>query len=237
LLTHGTSSDVALRLSSLVAPFGCVSADDHWMPNGFVDTEEAQLDKALRLLDKEVCKQLGAWWLPRDRQHAMTPNFDIASTCSVNGKPGLLLIEAKAHDEELRKEETGRILKKNATDDRIASHSTIGAAIASAASGFQSSTSMACALSRDSRYQMSNRFAWAWKLTELGLPVVLVYLGYLNAGEMKDQGVPFTTHADWEKLVKAHSASLFPADVWGQSWVCNDNSFVPLIRSVEVPLA
>ena len=28
---------------------------------------------------------------------------------------------------------------------------------------------------------MSNRFAWAWKLADLGVPVVLVYLGFFRA--------------------------------------------------------
>ena len=37
-----------------------------------------------------------------------TPNWDIASTCTIEGKAGILLIEAKAHDQELIKEETGR---------------------------------------------------------------------------------------------------------------------------------
>ena len=40
-------------------------------------------------------------------QHA-DPNWDLASTCTVEGKPGIALIEAKAHDQELIKEETGR---------------------------------------------------------------------------------------------------------------------------------
>lgn len=35
---------------------------------------------------------------------------------------------------------------------------------------------------------MSNRFAWAWKLATMEVPVVLVYLGFLNATEMGDQG-------------------------------------------------
>jgi hypothetical protein len=237
LLTHGTADEVASRLTSLVTPFAQVSAADRWMPNGFLELEEAQLDKAPRLLDTRTGAQLGMWWLPSDRKRATTPNFDIASTCKVSGAPGLLLIEAKAHDEELRKEEAGRILDMKSSDDRKASHGTIGVAIASAAGGLEQATSRPWGISRDSHYQMSNRFAWAWKLTELGIPVILVYLGFLNAEDMRDRGVPFACHADWVRLVKAHSVPLFPADLWDRAWTCNGCSFVPLVRSIEQPLS
>jgi hypothetical protein len=70
---------------------------------------------------------------------------------------------------------------------------------------------IAClAISRDSHYQMSNRFAWSWKLAEYGIPVVLVYLGFLNASEMVDRGDPFANQDSWESLVMAHSSPLFP---------------------------
>jgi hypothetical protein len=84
---------------------------------------------------------------------------------------------------------------------------------------------------------MSNRFAWAWKLTELGLPVVLIYLGFLNANEMADQGKSIVDQEDWERLVKSHSEKLIASEVWGQQWTCNGYPFIPLIRSVEWPLA
>jgi hypothetical protein len=38
-------------------------------------------------------------------------------------------------------------------------------------------------ISRDNRYQMSNRFAWSWKLASVGVPVVLVYLGFVGAAD------------------------------------------------------
>ena len=237
LLTHGSASEVASALTSLVAPFAQVSSNDRWMPDGFLELEEAQLDKASKVLDIERRMQLASWWLPGNRQTARTPNFDIASTCTVGGVPGLLLIEAKAHDEELRKEEVGRRLDADASDERRASHLTIEAAINFAARGFEQSMGGSCGISRDSHYQMSNRFAWAFKLTELGIPVVLVYLGFLRAEEMRDRGAPFANHAEWLELVKVHSAPLFPDDPWDRVWNCNGCSFVPLIRSVEQPLA
>ncbi len=235
-LTHGTAEEVAATLTTLVAPFATVSAEDCWMPVGFEQVQEAELNKASRLLSPAIRAQLSAWWLPADRQLAKTPNFDIASTCTVGGVQGLLLVEAKAHTQELRKEESGRVLSADASPDREASHGTIGLAISEAATGLALATGAPCHISRDTHYQMANRFAWAWKLTELGMPVVLVYLGFLNAAEMQDLGAPFASHADWEQLVRAHSAPLFDTAPWDRLWTCNGCSLVPLIRSVTQPL-
>jgi hypothetical protein len=98
--------------------------------------------------------------------------------------------------------------------------------------GMERKTSLPWNISRDSCYQMSNRFAWAWMPTELGIPVVLVYLGFVGADEMIDKGKPFADAAAWEALVTSHSAALFPSDVWGHE----TRALVPLIRSVRQAL-
>lgn len=237
LLTHGPASDVASRLNALAGAFANVSNSDCWMPLGFENLEEAQLHKAPRLLGSGFGLQLSKWWLAPASERAMTPNFDIASTCTIDGKAGLLLVEAKAHDEELNKEAAGRRLTPDSSDNRKASHETIGAAMESARSGLGKATGLSWRISRDSHYQISNRFAWAWKLADLGIPVVLVYLGFLRADEMDDRGKPFKDHAEWDRLVKSHSESLFPPEVWGQRWMISGQPLIPLIRSLNVPLS
>jgi hypothetical protein len=242
LLTHGSVDEVAARLTSLAAPFAQISSYDRWMPQGFADPNEAQLHNAPRLLDPEISALLRDWWLAPASQRAMTPNFDIASTCTIGGAPGMLLVEAKAHDEELTKETAGRRLTIDPCEDpemfkdRMDSSDNISKAIASARNGLEEAISLPIRISLDSHYQMSNRFAWSWKLTELGLPVVLIYLGFLNATEMEDKGRPFSNQADWERLVKLHSNPLFPPELWDRQWSCNGRFFVPLIRSVKQPL-
>ena len=236
LLTYGPADEVPARLTSLATPFARVTAGDRWMPQGFDEPEEAQLDKAVRLLKPGIRAEFAAWWLAPASHGARTPTFDIASTCTIDGRPGLLLVEAKAHDEELNKELAGRSLTADASDDRKASHETIAVAIQSACSGLSEATSLPWRIARDSHYQMSNRFAWAWKLTALGMPVVLIYLGFLKASEMADLGQPFVEPSDWERLVISHSRPLFPPEVWGRSWIVNGQLFIPLIRSIEQPL-
>jgi hypothetical protein len=234
LLTHGTPDTVAASLTALAAPFATVTPTDHWMPQGFDHTDEATLPEADRLLSKEIRLELTRWWLV---VAARTPNWDLASTCTINGKPGILLIEAKAHDQELIKEETGRKnieapVSANARRNLL----RIDWAIQDANLALAQDTGLIWAMSRNWNYQMSNRFAWAWKLADLGVPVALVYLGFLNANEMIDQGNPLTDAAHWQQLVKSHSQPLFPAEVWNQPWTCSGQPFIPLIRSLEIPL-
>jgi hypothetical protein len=83
---------------------------------------------------------------------------------------------------------------------------------------------------------MSNRFAWACKLTELGMPVILVYLGFLSATEMQDLGEPLPSAVEWEALVRAHGKDLVPEPVWNQTIQVNGQQLVPLIRSTEIQL-
>ena len=94
-LTHGVATQIAARLTRLAAPWGYVSPADRWMPEGFEKTEEAQLHLVSAIIEAQICTQLGQWWLPLGRQGATTPNFDIASQCTIEGKPGLLLMKPR----------------------------------------------------------------------------------------------------------------------------------------------
>lgn len=233
LLTHGTQHEVSERLTNLIKPFGLVRPDDEWMPQGFDYLKEAQLHNSSRLLPPRLARSnLQSWWLACSGSNPMTPNWDIASTCLVRGQKGLLLIEAKAHEVELNKEMAGKKLKSNPTDDSLRNHKQSAQAIEEANMGL-SEVIPGWKLSRDSHYQMSNRFSWAWKLADLGIPVVLVYLGFLNADEMADIGNPFATYSEWKNLVTSHSKPLFPAAVWNQQWKVGNQFVTPLIRSLE----
>ena len=107
--------------------------------------------------------------------------------------------------------------------------------IEEANSGLADWTELDWALSHEHRYQMANRFAWSWKLTELGYPVILVYLGFFRAEEMRKgrEQAPFNSHAEWEGLVKSYSQPLFPVGVWDCQLVIHDQPFVPRICSIK----
>ncbi len=80
-------------------------------------------------------------------------------------------------------------------------------------------------------------FAWAWKLASLGVPVVLVYLGFLNAGEMKDRGEPLSDARHWQNIVQNHSESVVPVSVWVEPVLINCTPLHALIRSTEIALS
>ena len=237
-LTHGTPEQVSARLTSLIEPWGSVNSHDQWMPKGFEQVEEAEMHKPNDLLPQIHSEQIRDWWLKICRGGVQkSPVFDIASTCQIGNKKGILLVEAKAHNQELIKEEAGKKLNRNASDGQITNHEHIGEAIAWANQIFVQATSRPWHLSHECHYQMSNRFALACKLTQLGYPVILVYLGFLGAEEMRSgkKDKPFADHTEWNQLVRAHCKPLFPETIWNKQWVLHNQPFIPLIQSMEIP--
>ena len=236
LFTDGARDEVAGRLTCLVRPHGSVSDRLCWAPAGFHEPEELQIQKPNALIPDEVSRELKDWWF---KSSGSGPTWDLASQCTIgkgkDAKRGVLLVEAKAHLAELKRD--GKKLAPRATDGSHQNHERIGEAIEEANLGLQSITELSWELSRDSCYQMSNRFAWAWKLADLGMPVVLVYLGFLNAIEMSDQGDPFSDHADWVECVKKHAQDKVPEGAWDRAWKLENGAvFVPRIMSVHQPL-
>lgn len=236
-ITHGTRAEVATRLTALVSPYGEITERDHWMPDGFDDLAEAQFHRVSKLLPEDQCRQIRNWWFRICRGGRQTsPSFDIASTCMVDGMPGLLLVEAKAHLGELTGEERGKPLRLTASDGEKTNHEHIAQAIGWANPIFGAATGLEWRLSRDNRYQMSNRFAMACKLTSIGLPIILVYLGFLNAKDMsRGNERPFDSSDQWRQAVLAHSSPILPPEVWNCRWTLHGRTFVPLIRSAEIP--
>ena len=150
---------------------------------------------------------------------------------SVDGKRGLLLVEAKAHANELSI--AGKSLPS--TDNGWKNHERIALAITEANAGLESVTKASWSLSRDHHYQLSNRFAWAWKLVSLGVPVILVYLGFLDAQEMVDVGTPFRTSDDWTIALKGHAAGIVDNTCWEQNLDFNGVELRALIRTWKQP--
>ena len=237
LLTDGSRDAVAQRLTKLVNPPEVeVCPNDLWMPKGKpvqkkngkwdkMPVKEAQLDKADNLVSPDIQQKLQEWWLAVPRR-ATTLNWDIASTCIIKGKPGLLLVEAKAHTKELS--EAGKPLPT--TPNGWKNHEQIEQAIAEANYNLQSETGKSWNLSRDTHYQLSNRFAWAWKLASLGIPVALVYLGFIKAQDMTGKKL-FHSAEDWENTLKEYCAGVVDNSCWGLWLNIKGTPLLPLIRT------
>ena len=247
LLMDGGREEVAGRLARLVGLESdvIIGGGDRWMPRGKpVQREDNSWDKTpareARLggltalfapnerCRRELCDQLRKWWLSVSRV-ANTPNWDIASTCTIKGQRGLLLVEAKAHSAELGESDS-------CGSGNPGNRERIRRAITEAAAGLQAATGGPWNMSPDSHYQLSNRFAWSWKLASLGIPVILLYLGFLNAEDMADRGQVFGSAGQWETSLRAHSEWVVDNRCWGQ-WIDIDGvHLIPLIRGVEQSL-
>jgi hypothetical protein len=225
MLTSLPKNAIATALSSLAAPHAEVDPGrHHWIPRGFLDPDEAKLGECEEFLTSAIREELTAWWLI-NRKGANTPNWDLVSTCTVDGREGLILVEAKAHDTEARCD--GKT-KGNAENDI-----QIAAAIQESNTGLLG-LSPGWAITRDSHYQLSNRFAWAWKVASLGVPVILVYLGFLHADEMALCGRPFASPSQWRTAMLEHGEGLIPEAAWETRLETKGAPMWPLLRTISL---
>jgi hypothetical protein len=220
----------ARLLTELAKPAGAViSAEtDFWLPDSSTNWKEATLIDEDLFLDTGRCDLIREWWLSVPRG-ANPPNWDIASTCTISGKKGLLLIKAGACDGEFS--DAGK-LEPDTLNGRK-NHEQIAKAISEAGAGLN----LVCSgfrLSRDAKYELSSRFAWAWKLSSLGVPVVLVYLGFINVPEVADLGHPFDSPGTWEKYMRGYAKDFVPDNAWNKKLNINGTSLYCLIRSMEL---
>ena len=237
LFMDGDREEVARRLTKLVGLSEVVaSCKDRWMPYGKpiekedgswdkTPADEVQLDKKNYLVSSNTKEHLWKWWLATQ---TTTPNWDIASTCSINGEPGLILVEAKAHETELT--DPDYCSSKNTENIK-----QIGKAISEANRNFQAITKNTWKLSPDGHYQLSNRFAWSWKLASLKIPVVLVYLGFLDACDMDSPKTTlFHSKTRWERVLKSYCEGKIDNTCWEKHWNFAA-PFIPVIRSYKQP--
>ncbi len=219
-LTNLNKNKIVNILNKLIKPYGEITGNN-WMPKGFLNAKEAQLDKIDEIfIKKNKQKDLKAWWLTKYNVTTTTPNWDIISTCKINDKDGLLLVEAKAHISEMSemdKSDAGEVNYENIKNRMNEINSETG-----------------WKLSIDKKYQLSNRFAWCWKLASMGIPVILVYLGFLKAYEWKNDF--FESLEKWEKIIKDYSKNIVPENIWDTKINTNKELFYPLIRSLTMEI-
>lgn len=219
---------INLRLKDIKAE---VSIYDNWIPKSIYLDKEAELKNFLKYnFDAQKYKDIVKWWLHVD---TTTPNWDLISTCTIDGKRGILLVEAKAHWDELTDESHGKSFdKKEASENSTRNHIKIGSAINDVNEQIIKQYPK-ISISRDSCYQLSNRIAHAWWLANQGIPVVLLYLGFLNVKEM-DYGNKklLVNEQDWRECFTNH-AKLVGVDSILDKWVnCGKSCFKLICKSI-----
>ncbi|UCZ56621.1 hypothetical protein LGV61_12960 [Desulfurispirillum indicum] len=202
------------------------SADALYMPRGEGAPKEARLEQfgPQVFADSDLRGALRTWWL-RHKSGANTPNWDIAAGCQLEGKPGMVLVEAKAHWGELSS--GGKPLYNKASVGSRENHEQIGTAIHEACLGWQMIDSRV-SISRNTHYQLANRLAFTWKLATLQIPTVLLYLGFTGDAGV---GKPFSDDANWQNAFRKHTQSAWPADLLDRRLVVNDTPVWVVSRS------
>jgi hypothetical protein len=183
-----------------------VSDIDVHIPKGYTNPEEMELrdfgPKYLAgLIDWSIIRK---WW---PDYPAKSPQWDLLTTCTIDKRKGLVLVEAKAHEAEL--EWGGKSVKEDASDDSLHNHQRIGECIAEACRSL-SEKIPGVNVQRDSHYQLANRVAFAWKLAQGGMPVVLLYLGFLGDTGIADVGPPFRDNDHWQRVMGAYMCGVLP---------------------------
>jgi hypothetical protein len=206
-------------MNSLIQPFAEINENSQYAPRGFPHPAEVKLGETSGYLDPDDQRAVTRWWI-EVLDGANTPNWDLVATCKIGGRDGLVLVEAKAHETELKDNDNcGAKNKQN--------RNRISKAIAEASSSLGKGWS----LEADNCYQLSNRLAWAWKIASLGKPVVLVYLGFLDAREMPE---PFKDGGAWEGKLREYAKGRVPAKAWESRIMVSGTPMIPLIRSADV---
>ena len=213
-------SDFTDQLSQLLCPTGAtVQATNVWMPKGHSEPEEARL----RQLGTEILpgldwKAIQDWWLAHNGR-ANTPNWDLASTCTIQRQRGLVLIEAKAHIGELKEnDECGSTNCEN--------REKIGRALD------ETGQALCVNISREmllTHYQLANRVAFSWKIAFMGIPVILIYLGFLGDKSHPD---PFEDDNHWERELRRYMHKYIPCN-FTEHWIdCGEAQMQMIIRSL-----
>lgn len=168
------------------------------------------------------------WWV---KGRGTRPTWDLLCHVLVSGKPGLLLVEAKAHEAEL--DWAGKRLSPSPPLASKDNHAQISGCIREADAALNKLCDGVFDLDVSSHYQLANRVAYAWKLADLGLPVVLLYLGftgdtYFHADYIRDD-------AQWQRVMGGYLQGVVPPQFPERLHpLTGGGSLQMLVRSVPV---
>jgi hypothetical protein len=227
------SKDFTHKINPLLKSAGAsISIYDNWMPKNRQHGNEAELKDFLKYnFNPALGEGIRKWWLEVD---ATTPNWDLISTCTIDGKRGLLLVEAKAHHWELENEAKKKSLATDASKNSESNHRMILNAINEANTAI-SSVVKGTKISGNKCYQLSNRIAHAWWLASHGIPTVLLYLGFLNVNDMNDgKNRLFQSHDEWEACFRNHIKIIEAEGILNNSIDCGLSSFITICKSMQL---
>ena len=111
-------------------------------------------------------------------------------------------------------------------------HAHIAGALQEANRGLRALLGNDVSLRIDSHYQLANRLAWAWKLADCGVPVVLLYLGFTGDTYFNDH---FKDGDHWQRAMGAYMNGVVPSGLPSRTvGTVALGSFVMLVKESPV---
>ncbi len=202
--------DFINSLNNILRPYDASFTDRKTVqPKGIKDASEFGLQSYINkhklaerfplLIDFNFDK----WWKPCGGK---APTWDMISLCQLDGKDALLLVEAKAHKSEFNR--YGKAPSKGKPS--VGSETNL--------KSIEGKIKEACDnlnynchgfnISTEKHYQLSNRVAFAWKLKQLNVPVVLLYLGFTGDTYFKQDFFEYDSH--WEEGFNKYIEAVVP---------------------------
>ena len=231
-------------LNCLLANTGArIAKPDHRCPRGRgnpAEWSEKELEEYLTATPLPFGVTIAwDWWFPYRTGRNQSPNWDLICPMEVEGNSGLLIVEGKARTGELNPNDAKR--PPTGTAESLANDLSIRLRV--------SETNLALGdlgigrfrLSTADHYQLANRLTYLNKLATLGLPTILLYLGWLDSPDWPlNQRITDGSH--WQRLMTAYMNDLVPSGFVEAPHRPNGVPMRMIVRSlpaseVSVPLA
>lgn len=204
------------------------------IPVGYESAAETDLDEYVCNLrhgtwpEAEISLNQGAWWAPNGGRR---PQMDLICRIKIGNRDGLLFVEAKAHEGEL--DWGGKQLADDATEGSIANHENIQRQVTLANTALNELCGPGFNLSINSHYQFVNRLTYLWKLASVGIPVVLLYLGFTKDRYFNNDFLRDDRH--WQRLMGGYMQGIAPQGFPEKKIILpNGASIQMLVRSCDI---
>ena len=221
LVSSGKAPDT---LTQLLADAGVVvHSGDRVRPASYEDRSEWDLRAFCRSCSSEATdlRALDSWWAGEAYKG---PTWDLLAECTISGRRGYLLVEAKAHQSELHA--GGKPAPIDASPQSQENSRRIAASIQRTQNWFRENVEGSSRISIDSHYQLANRLSAAEALASCGVPVVLLYLGFTGDTYFRDY---IKDDAHWQRLMATYVEDVVPA-----AWVGTTTPHLPSGGSVKL---
>lgn len=106
--------------------------------------------------------------------------------------------------------------------DKLRHHDEIGNAI-SEARGALLHYCDNISISRDNHYQLSNRIAYTWKLASMGIPTILLYMGFTNDPAWVSNRDHFESKQKWDDAIKSYFTEVGAEDLLQERRIALNN--------------